>query len=229
MFNRIKVYAFDLDGTVYTGNEPNTPIILFIQLLQRLNYKVVFHTNNSRQTQEQIHDKLQDMGILCEVNDIYTPIDVIEAYLNKNDLDELFIIGTDDFKKVFRSIGFKLHNSTEAEHIVIGLDPHFSVYNWEIIHNIISKGGQLIVANMDKSYPIGYDVRAVGCGKIAEMICELTNKFIPDFVAGKPSPYIFEQIAKDNEVSVLDVMIIGDSEESDRAAAEVLGCQFLKV
>ena len=71
-----------------------------------------------------------------------------------------------------------------------------------------------IISNKDKSFPIKRNVYMPGCGAMVGAIAKASNKD-PDFVVGKPNTYILSKIEEAYEVKHHEIVVIGDSYESD--------------
>ncbi|MDZ7307146.1 MAG: hydrolase, partial [candidate division KSB1 bacterium] len=68
----VQVFALDLDGTLYLGNEAFPFTIRFLKSLRQLRKSWVFVTNNSAASPRDYWLKLSRMGIATSVDDIYT-------------------------------------------------------------------------------------------------------------------------------------------------------------
>ena len=93
----IKLFAFDLDGTLYLGEKAVPGAVELIQYLIK-DYQVVYFTNNSTKTRQQIRDKLKRLNIPSEINQIYTSSSATVAYLREAGLDNLYVIGSHEFR-----------------------------------------------------------------------------------------------------------------------------------
>ena len=58
-----RAYCFDLDGTVYRGNEVIPSAIHFIEQLEDKQLDYFFVTNNSSKTPSQVQQTLQQFGL----------------------------------------------------------------------------------------------------------------------------------------------------------------------
>ena len=86
MLRNKKLFIFDLDGVICLGgNEPIPSGIRAVQKLRSLGKQVVFLTNNSSKSRESYKKLLSQLGILCEIKDIFT-----SGYLTAQILSRLY-------------------------------------------------------------------------------------------------------------------------------------------
>jgi len=120
-----------------------------------------------------------------------------------------------------------IRNDQTADHLVVGYD---SDINYDKINDALSillKGGKFIVCNMDSKFPVECGYRA-GTGPIVKAI-EYASKKIPDKIIGKPEIYVLENICKKYNVNNRDILIVGDSYESDILMATNFKCKSIKI
>ncbi|HNX91849.1 MAG TPA: HAD hydrolase-like protein, partial [Candidatus Omnitrophota bacterium] len=89
--------------------------------------------------------------------------------------------------------------------------------------NILIKGGKFIACNEDARFPVGDGMYRPGCGAMVGAIAAASGKK-PDFVVGKPNTYILSRISGDFCVRNDEIMVVGDSYESDIAMALSCDC-----
>ena len=209
----IKLFAFDLDGTLYLGDRIIPGAIELIDHLRHA-YTVVFFTNNSGSTKTQIHEKLRCLGIVCNRDEIYTSASETVTYLEETKLNNLFVIGTEGFRNTLRENGFHVVDDISADNLVVGFDDDFSYQKIECALTILLKGGRFIACNEDASFPVETGGRKPACGAMVGAI-SVCAKRKPDFVVGKPNTFILSRIAREHGVQNDETVIVGDSFESD--------------
>jgi HAD superfamily hydrolase (TIGR01450 family) len=211
--DKIKLFAFDLDGTLYMGENIITGAVELIDYL-REEYRVVFFTNNSVKTGSEVHGKLNRLGIKCELDEVYTSSSVTAYYLNESGIDNLYVIGSDGFRNELEDKGLRIVDNDSAENLVVGLDFHFNYTKIANALTVLLNGGRFIVCNEDRSYPVGENRYMPACGAMVGSIIASADKR-PDFVVGKPNTYILSKISKAFAVENHEIMVVGDSYESD--------------
>ena len=210
---KIKLFAFDLDGTIYFGEEVAPDAHELIDYL-REKYKIAFFSNNSSQTGSGVHEKLNNMKIECSRDAVYTSSTATASYLKETGIDNIYVIGSNSFRNEIESNGLRIVDNNSAENLVVGLDLDFNYNKIENALSVIFNGGKFIACNEDKFFPVGKNRYLPGCGAMVGAIVSSTNKR-PDFVVGKPNTYILSKIAKAFEVKNYEILVVGDSYESD--------------
>lgn len=223
-----KAVIFDLDGTIYYGNTLAHNAIETIQKLKDNGYKVLFFTNNSSKTRQKICDKLMNLGIDTNNKEVYTSSYATAKYLNQEDINNVFLIGTDDFKRELESLGINIVNENVCDAVIIGLDINF---NYETISKAlvaILNGAKIIASNVDANYPIENGILKPGSNAIVSSIVGSSGKNV-DYIVGKPNTYLLEIIVKDFDLDKNTIYVVGDSIDSDIAMANNYGCKSILV
>jgi len=151
-----RLFVFDLDGTLYLGDDIIDGAIELINILRK-KYKIVFFTNNSSKTSEQICQKLNNLSIKCSINEVYNSATSTVKYLKDSNIDNVYVIGSNDFSQELSDNGITVIDSINADNLVVGLDPNFDYCKIIISLSILRRGGKFIVCNEDRSFPIGDD------------------------------------------------------------------------
>lgn len=209
----IKLFAFDLDGTIYFGEEPAEGAIELVDYIKN-KFHIVFFTNNSSKTRNEIHQKLLGLGIDCNVDNVYTTTSCTALFLLESKIDNIYVIGSNGLINELVDHGLNVIDSDKAENLLVGLDSNFNYKKIEIALNILLKNGKFIACNEDPSYPIKGNKFRPGCGAMVGSIRGATGKN-PDYIVGKPNTFILSKIAESFHVNNDEIMVIGDSYESD--------------
>jgi HAD superfamily hydrolase (TIGR01450 family) len=224
---KIKLFAFDLDGTLYIGENIVPGAVELINLLRK-NYKLVFFTNNSSKTVKQIHQKLNSLGIICKVDEVYTSSSVALLYFREENIDNLYVIGSKSFCNEIKKNGLKVVDADLAENLVVGLDFDFNYKKIANALSVLMKGGRFIACNIDCSFPTGESILSPGCGAMVGAITGAANKK-PDFIVGKPNTYMLAKISEYFTVSNNEIIVVGDSFESDIKMALSYNCKAILI
>ncbi len=227
-FNKIKLFAFDLDGTIYKGENLLDGAKELIQYLREEKYKVVFHTNASARNPKQISDKINRLGIECDEKDVFNPIRLTPDLLKKYSIDNVYVIGSDYFKNELTKNGINIIDSVFADHVIVALDQDFNYNKLSIALSIVLKEGKLIIANRDANFPISDNEYLPGCGAIVSAI-ECASKSNICFEIGKPSLHILKKISEQYDLSNEEMIVIGDSYESDIQMAMNYKCKSILI
>jgi 4-nitrophenyl phosphatase len=215
----IKVIAFDLDGTIYHGSQLINGALETIDFFGHLEKEICFFTNNSSQPRTNIFNKLSNFSISLLESDVYCCSYAAKVYLKEENFESLFVIGADSLIDELSCSGMSITNGVpdiKTDALLIGMDLNFNYTKLAQAYEVLQKNEncKIIVCNMDSSFPVENGVRKPGCGAIASSILTASGRDF-DFMIGKPDPYILNLIAKDKCVQNREILIIGDSYESD--------------
>lgn len=219
----IKAIVFDLDGTIYFGENVTDGALDIIATLGK-NHQIFYLTNNSGKRRQEIVDKLNKMGFMATAQNTYCGAHAISTYLAENKITPVYLIGTGGLASDIASCGIRIENSPDVSAVVVGIDQFFSYEKIAIALDAINRGAKLIVANTDSSYPVENNRKMPACGAIVGAIVGATGH-VPDFHVGKPNTYMLELICKEHGFSATDICVVGDSVESDIAMAIKFNCQ----
>lgn len=208
-------YIFDLDGTVYLGNELIEGADKVINSLQQNGKKVLFLTNKTIESREKYAAKLQGFCIHATTDIILNPTVTLIAYLRQHSpMACLYVIGEQIIKDEIQEAGFKLANKPEETDIVIiSWDRKFHYDHLNFAYQAVKQGAKMIATNPDKTCPVeNGDVP--DCAGMIGAIEAVSGRKI-DVQIGKPSV-----ITLDAALSILGLkadqcMMIGDRIETD--------------
>lgn len=210
---KIKLFAFYLDGTVYLGENAIAGAVELIDYLRK-KYQVVFFTNNSSKTRREISGKLNKMGIKCKSDEVYTSSFATALYLSEMGIDDLYVIGSDSFRSELKHQGLQITDNGSAKNLAVGFDSNFNYKKIATAVSILFKGGKFIACNEDGYFPVGENRYMPGCGAMVGAIVASAGKR-PDFIVGKPNTYSLSKISKTFKVRHDEIMLVGDSYERD--------------
>lgn len=221
----VKVFVFDLDGTLYYGNVAVDGALHTISTLIN-NYRVFYFTNNSGRTRKQIISKLNKLGLPAQEQNTYCTSYAILKYLLEKKLKTIYLIGSDDLKNELQSADIEIKDSSRVEAVVVGLDLNFNYNKISMALDAINSGAKLIVANLDQFYPVENNRRLPGCGAMVGAIVGAISH-TPDFIVGKPNTYMLELLCKEHNLLPAEICVIGDSPESDIKMADNFKCSSI--
>lgn len=219
----IKVIAFDLDGTIYNGAQIINGALETIEFFRKIGKKICFFTNNSSLSRIQIFTKLRKFSINLTETDIYCCSYAVKVYLREEKYKNLFVIGSNVLKEEVSNSGINVFNearNNQIDALLIGMDVDFSFFKLSQAYEVLQRNDscKIIVCNMDCNFPVEDGLRKPGCGAIASSILVASNRDF-DFMIGKPNSYMLNLIAKEKNVLPKEILVIGDSFESDIAMA----------
>ena len=229
---RYPLYIFDLDGTLYRGDEAIPNAVDTVRALQASGSQIRYLTNNSGHTREFFRDKLRRMGFPAEAEEVESSARGTAKYLLANGLNTIFVVGEPGLVETLRLFGISVVNAdgegvvspdgVDSQAVVVGICRQFT---YELMRSAMQRirTGQLFVAtNADSTYPMEGGRLIPGAGSIIAGIrtCSETEPF----VVGKPNPYLVSLIVQEAGLSPAEVLVVGDRADTDLASGEAAGC-----
>ncbi|KKR12582.1 MAG: HAD-superfamily hydrolase, subfamily IIA [Candidatus Wolfebacteria bacterium GW2011_GWC2_39_22] len=220
----INSIVFDLDGTLYLGGRIMEGAMDAVAALKRQRYQIFYLTNNSGKMRQQIVEKLNMFGFSANMRNTYCVSHGISLYLKEKKISSVYLIGTHDLRSELLLNDISVKDNSAVAAVVVGIDPLFSYEKIAVALDAIDRGAELIVANVDSSYPVENNRRLPGCGAMVAAIVSATGH-APDFQVGKPNTYMLELLCRDHGLSSEKICVIGDMPESDIKMANNFNCQ----
>jgi HAD superfamily hydrolase (TIGR01450 family) len=218
--NRIKAVAFDLDGTLYLGDKALPGAVETVERLIAGGIMVRYFTNNSTRSRRAIVAKLRGLGFPVKLDDLYTSAYVAAKFLRQKRIERVWCVGTAGLLEELRLQGIKnITTGDRVTAVVVGLDPEFDLEKLGRVMNILAAKKILFLAcNQDRNYPVGLGRYLPGCGPIVAAIENATGRAV-DVVPGKPNTMMLELMARESSLRAGEILVVGDSYESDIAMA----------
>lgn len=208
-------YIFDLDGTVYLGENviPGAPQI--IADLREQGCGVVFLSNKPLQPRAVYAEKLTRLGIPTSSDDVINSSLVLAQYLVREMADAtVFVIGEQPLVDEIAAAGLAISdNPAEIDVVIASFDRTFDYRKLNIGYQALRLGARFFATNADRTCPVEGgqipDAAAVigaleGCsGRKVEL------------VAGKPSAMIVAMTLERLALQAGDCLMVGDRLETD--------------
>lgn len=226
----LKAVAFDLDGTIYIGNKLVDGVVEVLEYLKERNVKVFYFTNNSEKTRKYIHQKLHKLGLLPEIEAIYSSFYATIEYLKNNMYKKVYCCGSSELKKELTLYRIRCVDDNESpDAVIVGLDQRFNYGKIAVMLNLLrNKECKFIICNRDRSYPVANNILMPSCGAIVSAI-EYAAERNADVLIGKPNTYMLELLCRDWDLQYDDILIVGDNYESDIAMANNCKCRSVYI
>lgn len=228
IYKNIKCVVFDLDGTIYLGDKQlNDGANEFIKYAREKYGKVFFATNNSALTRNQVFDRLLKLGIDLKNEEVINSSYLIVKYLINNHIRDVWCLGTQNLCEELVQHGIN-PKSESPQYIVVGYNYNFSLSHIEEALSHYNEGCKIIVANKERAYPRDGGVLTPGAGAIVAAFLYTVNRK-EDIIIGKPSTMMLETIAQQENLLPANILMIGDTYESDIKMAEDFGAVGLLI
>lgn len=205
-------YCFDLDGTVYIGKTIIPQALQAIQRLRARGVRPFYATNNAKMTQQQIYEKLSNMGIELELDHIMTSAIATAKYVKKHFPNQtVYMIGEDGLRDALIAEGIELVKD-EADLVVQGIDFQIDYEKFENAGYQLQKGAKLIATNSDLKVPKERGF-APGNGSLVKLLAEVSG--VEPLFIGKPEPHMLSAIRDDFLLNKEEMLMIGDNYDTD--------------
>ena len=208
---KIKLFLFDMDGTLYVGDNLFPFTIGLLETLRRKNIRYIFLTNNSSKSVKDYILKLKNLGINSEYDDFLTSSQAAAVYLNAGFKDKkLYVCGTESLKEELRRGGFEITDKTdEAQCIVMGNDQELTFKKlYDVSKLLLTKEDIPYVAtNPDYVCPTEFG-SVPDCGSICDMLYNVSKRK-PVFI-GKPEPMMVRLAAEKSGCCIKNTAVVGD-------------------
>ena len=223
--SELQAAVFDLDGTVYYGNDLIPGAKETISFFREKGLRVLFATNNSGRTRSSLTRKLNRLGIECVEDDVYNSGYVAVRFVEERGLKNIYVVGSAPFKEEMAQVS----NMTDEEHadtLVVGIDLEFDYEEMTRAIRAALRADTIIYCNQDMTY-LGEGGKVFpGSGAMTSVITNCSGKE-PDYVVGKPFTPMFELISRNTGIPCDKMVMIGDSYGSDVGFARNAGAEAI--
>ena len=189
LLKSMKLFLFDMDGTLYLGNQLYPFTIELLETIKATGGKYLFMTNNSSKSVNDYVKKLEKLGIPATRDEFMTSSQATAFYLHKHhEGQKLYVCGTESLKEELRMEGFTVTTDLDqVECIVMGFDTELTFQKLHDVSYLLLTRPELpyIATNPDLVCPTEFG-SVPDCGSVCIGIKNATGK--EPIVIGKPSP-----------------------------------------
>ena len=225
----IKLFLFDMDGTLYLGNQLYDFTKELLETIKFQGKHYLFMTNNSSKSVSDYIKKFEKLGVSACYDDFITSSQATALYLKDTCPNErLYVCGTESLKEELRSNGFTVtENTDEVDCIVMGYDTELTFKKLDDISFMLStRELRYIATNPDYVCPTEYG-SVPDCGSVCDMIFNATGKR-PLFI-GKPEPAMPRLAMKMTGYTACETAVVGDRIYTDIKSGINAGCKTILV
>jgi NagD protein len=219
-------YLIDMDGVVYRGSKAIEGAAEFIRYLVETNTPYLFLTNNSAHTQLDVVVKLKKFGIETSAEHVYTSaLATAEFVQRQRPGGTAFVIGEGGLLNALNEVDYAVSRDA-PDYVIVG---EGRTLNYELVehaHRLIAGGARLISTNSDTWCPTDSGPRP-GCGAIVALLEAASG--CKAYHVGKPNPFMMRAARKRIGLSTDEVIMVGDTMETDIRGATDLGFQSILV
>jgi HAD superfamily hydrolase (TIGR01450 family) len=211
-------YIFDLDGTLYLGNEPLPGALSLIRQLRDLGSKVLFLTNNPTRDPETYATKLTNMGIPATPDDILNTVCTMVQWLLRHHPDAtVYPISEQPLIDALAAAGIRMSDDpAQIDFVIASYDRTFTYEKLQIAFDAIwfHKRAQLITTNPDRYCPFPGGRGEPDAATIVAAIEAGTGTTCIQNV-GKPDPFMLEAALTRIGLTASQCVMTGDRLATD--------------
>ncbi|GAA4890642.1 HAD-IIA family hydrolase [Tessaracoccus lubricantis] len=206
-------YLFDLDGTIFLGDELLPGVERLMAELRARGRTVKFLSNNATKDPAQYREKLAGMGLEVPVEDIANTVVTTTQWLVAHHPGaSLFVIGEEPLQRALREARFRLtEDPAEVDIVVASYDRAFDYRKLQIAFDAIwfHKRAFLIETNPDRYCPFPGGRGEPDCAAITAAI-EACTGVKCQVSLGKPSPLMLEAALGGHDLDPGRCLMVGD-------------------
>ncbi|HMO57972.1 MAG TPA: HAD-IIA family hydrolase [Roseiflexaceae bacterium] len=216
-------YIFDLDGTIYLGDELLPGAATTITQLRASGRRVVFLSNNPTHTTTHYALRLSRLGIPTDAADVINSSQVLVDWLQ----DALpgcrvYVVGEQPLIDELTAAGFMIATDPAATDVVVAsFDRTFTYAKLQFAFDAIRAGARFIATNADRYCPVPGGGEPDAAAMIAA-ISACTGVAV-EVVVGKPSPIMARAVARHIDLPPARCIMVGDRLETDIAMGREAG------
>lgn len=213
-------YIFDMDGTIYLGDELLPGVKRLIQFLRSRSITVRFLSNNPTKDPQQYVEKLTRLGLPTALSDIANTVVTMTNWLVSNHADKvIFPIAEQPLIDAFSRAGLRMSDRAEEIDIVVAsYDRSFDYRKLQIAFDAIwyHRRAILVATNPDRYCPFPSGRGEPDCAAIVAAIEACTQtKCVMN--VGKPNPMMLQAALAGLDVRPQDSIMVGDRLMTDIA------------
>lgn len=239
--NNVRGLIIDMDGVLWHGSKALPGLAAFFELLRKKALPFVLATNNASLTQQQYIDKLANMQVVVQPDEILTSSMATAKFLDERiakNQRRVFVIGEQGLTEPLQKHGFTLTNLYQvnqpdkqiygegADIVISGLDRKLT---WDKLATAtlnIRAGASFYATNADTTLPTELG-EVMGNGGVLAALTAATG--VTPTVIGKPEPILYQQALAILGTEKHNTIAIGDRLNTDILGAVNAGIRSLMV
>ena len=215
-------FIVDLDGTLFRGQELLPAAPEFIAGIRHSGAQLLFMTNNSTRTPDEVAQQLVSLGIPAQSNEVFTSSQAAVRYMDEDNRGKrVYAIGEFGLLDALTRAGYTLADH-DVDYVLQGLDRQFDYRKLHKSLTLISGGATFIQTNPDVRLPVD-DGFLPGAGSLGAAIA--TASGVQPIVIGKPSLIMMRYALEKLGLLAANVWMVGDNMRTDMSAGKAAGCK----
>lgn len=220
-------YLLDMDGVIYRENHLIPGAAELVTAFIETSTPFLFLTNNSAPTPSDLVVKLRHLGIPnLSTRHFYTAaLNTADFLSEANPSCTAYVIGDAGVAAALQEKKIA-NDSIKPDYVVVG---EGQIATEKILkgHELIEKGARLVATNPDNWCPGSPTATRPGAGALASFLESSTG--CRAYFLGKPNPYMFIKARQRLGRGVENVVMVGDTMETDIRGAVEVGFQAFLV
>ena len=220
-------YVFDLDGTLYLGDQLLPGAAETVASIRDAGARVAFLTNKPLESPAAYAAKLTDLGIAASAREVVSSTDALMRYLGRHakgarilPIAEPLLVG------MLRDQGFAIvdpatDDPTTADLVVVSWDRTFDYPRLLAAFRAVRAGARIVATNPDPFCPTP-DGDLPDCAAMLAAI-EASTGARAEAIVGKPSPHMAETLLDRLALAPDDTILVGDRLMTDVLMAREAG------
>jgi NagD protein len=218
-----KGWLLDMDGVIYRENHLIPGAAELVAHLVETGSPFLFLTNNSAPTPSDLVVKLRHLGIagLSERHFYTSAMNTADFLAETHPRCTAFVVGEAGLNSALQEAKIP-NDSIHPSYVVVG-EGSPAAEKLNKAHELIEKGARLVATNPDYWCPVKSTVTRPGAGALAAYLEVSTGQRA--YYLGKPNPYMFFRARRRLYRQTHEVMMVGDTMETDIRGAIEIGMQ----
>ncbi len=214
-------WVLDLDGVVWLAGEAINGVSQAIAELRARDVRVVFASNNSAPTLDELLARMARAEIPATADDLITSAQAAASLVEEG--ETVFALADGGAREALLGRGARLVDAPPADVVVVGWTHDFTFQRLSVASSAVRAGARLIGTNEDPTFPTR-DGLLPGSGALLAAVVTASGQ--QAVVAGKPHDPMTALIRRRHpDVSVA----VGDRPSTDGRLARALGARFALV
>lgn len=216
-------FIFDLDGTLYRGDELIPGAEKVINHLKQTGKSILLVTNKTTSTTADYIQFLRAHGAVVSDEDIISAASLVTGYAAEHfHGKKFFAVGEEAFIQGLIDAGLEYSEKPGAiDLVIVTLDRYLTLKKLEIAAHAIENGARFLAANIDDTCPVEGDEIWDAGSTIAALEKRTHRKLEMHF--GKPSAFMIDAIFSRLHFPGKELLLVGDRMETDIHMAKVAG------
>lgn len=211
-------YVFDLDGTIYLGDELLPGAQRLVEALRARSRVVRFVSNNPTKDPQQYREKLERLGIPTAAEEIVnTTVTMTRWLLDHHPGAVVFPISEEPLKRALEAAGIRMSSDpADIDIVIASYDRGLTYEKLQIAFDAIwfHKRARLVATNPDRFCPMPGGRGEPDCAAVIAAVEACTGTTC-EANLGKPNPAMLEAALQGVDVARADCLMVGDRLSTD--------------